>query len=147
MVIVRRMFISHDFSKSRRGCAHTSGTTHTTAGRRRQSSPRQWLSLPLPTFFRLSWSRLWPASASFTLGNNSWRQVRRIRRVPQHLDVVIGDPVFDNGRRVHRRIVPMKPPLVCTQFRLLFPQMPQKRGQDRDNVIGIHRLALGYNGV
>ncbi len=75
----------------------------------------------------------------------SWRQVQQIRRVLQHLDVVVGDPVFDNGGHVDWRIVPMKPPLLCTQFRSLFPQMPQECGKDRDNVIGIHRLAFGDN--
>ncbi len=113
-----------------------------------KSSAAMDLVTPSHFLFRLGRSRLWPASASFTSGRRkkvSLRQVWRIRRVPQHLDIVSGDLVLDTGGRVRRRIVPMKPPQLHCQIRSLFPQMPQKCARDRDNVVDIDRLALGEN--
>jgi hypothetical protein len=52
--------------------------------------------------------------------------------VQQHLDRSSGQPIFDNGGGVDKRIVPVQEPLLLDHPRPLVPEVLQELAQDDD---------------
>jgi hypothetical protein len=74
-----------------------------------------------------------------------WGEIWGIGRVLQQLDVVGGQPRFDDGSGVDGRIIPVEKPLLGYHLWPLLPQVLHEGAQGLHDVIGIDHGTPGHN--
>ncbi len=74
-----------------------------------------------------------------------WREIRRIGRVAEDLDVVGGELILHDGGVVDRGVVPVEKPTLLGQNRPLLSEMPHEDVEDLHNVRGVDGGAPRYD--